>query len=224
MKQTILLVEDDFLNRRLSKKTLLENNFKVLEAKNAKEALDVLKKESVNLAILDINLGENEQNGISLGLEIKEKFNVPFIYLTAYENVNIINDAVATAPYSYLIKPFKTIDLITAVQIAIRQSKAAHVPKLLVKEGEYTVELPISEIDFIVSEGNYLLFYANRKTYKLRSTIKLITKQLSKNIFLQVHRAYVVNKLKIEKFNPKSVVVTNVEIPTSRHYLDNKLR
>ena len=34
-QKVILLVEDDFLNRRLSKKALTENNYKVLEAKNA---------------------------------------------------------------------------------------------------------------------------------------------------------------------------------------------
>ena len=45
-QKTILLVEDDFLNRRLSKKVLLENGYDVFEAKNTQEALDILKKES----------------------------------------------------------------------------------------------------------------------------------------------------------------------------------
>src|SRR5690606_4183357 len=105
--KTILLVEDNFLNRRLSKKVLTENNYRILEAKNAVEALEILKKESIDLAILDINLGENEKDGITLGGQIKEKFSVPFIYLTAYENPEIIKKAVSTTPYSYLTKPFK---------------------------------------------------------------------------------------------------------------------
>ena len=74
MEKTILLVEDDFLNRRFTKKILSENGYAVSEAKNSKEALEILQKESITLAILDINLGENEQDGISLGLKIKEKY------------------------------------------------------------------------------------------------------------------------------------------------------
>ena len=54
--KSILLVEDDFLNRRLSKKILMESGFEVFEAKNTSIALDLLKKESIDLAILDINL------------------------------------------------------------------------------------------------------------------------------------------------------------------------
>ena len=120
-QKTILLVEDDFLNRRHSKKTLKENNYNVLEAKNASEALDILKKESVDLAILDIHLGENEIDGITLGQQINDKFSVPFFYLTAYDNAEVIGKAISTLPYSYLTKPFKNADLIASVEIAIRQ-------------------------------------------------------------------------------------------------------
>ncbi len=222
MKQkVILLVEDDFLNRRLSKKALIGNNYKVIEAKNAKEALEILKKESIHLVILDIHLGEKEQDGISLGKQINDKYSIPFIYLTAYENVDIINKAVATTPYSYLTKPFKNVDLVTSIEIAIRQSGKKHVPKLTVKDGEYNVELPVNEINFIESDGNYLLFHTDEKVYKSRSTIRQISEDLSESSFIQVHRAYVVNKTKIEKFNQKNLVIKNIEIPVSKNYLND---
>jgi len=221
-EKTILLVEDDFLNRRLSKKILSENGYHVLEAKNAKEALEILKKEAVTLIILDINLGEDEQDGISLGSYIKDKYTVPFIYLTAYENPEIINRAVATAPYSYLTKPFKNVDLLTSVEIAVRHSAhtAKHKPHILVKDGDYNVELPLDQISYIESEGNYLLFHTGRKIYKTRSTIKQLMEELPKNIFIQVHRAFVVNKNKIDKFNIKNLVVKDTIIPVSRNYLE----
>jgi len=223
-QKVILLVEDDFLNRRLSKKTLTENNYKVLEAKNTREALEILKKESIDLAILDINLGENEKDGITLGGQIKEKFSVPFIYLTAYENPEIIKKAVSTTPYSYLTKPFKNADLIASVDIAIRQS--AHLlkykPSVLVKDEDYNVELPFEEINYIESDGNYLLFHTDIKTYKSRSTLKQIMEILPESTFVQVHRAYVVNKTKIEKFNLKSLIVKNTEIPVSKNYFTSE--
>lgn len=221
-EKTILLVEDDFLNRRLYKKVLLENNYHVVEAKNMKESLEILKKETPDLAILDINLGENEADGIELGQQIQQKFGIPFIYLTAYDAASIINRAVATTPYSYLTKPFKEVDLIVSVEIALR--KSAHLKKyqpfVLVKDQDCNVELPVDAINYIESEGNYILFFTDSKSYKSRSTIKQIMELLSENTFAQVHRAYIVNKTKIEKFNAKSVWIKNIEIPISKNYMD----
>lgn len=223
MKQkTILLVEDDFLNRRLSKKILLENGYTVLEAKNATEASELLKKEAVALAVLDINLGENDQNGISLGQQIKNQYAIPFIYLTAYENPEIISQAIATSPYSYLTKPFKNSDLIASVEIAIRQSSNFPIrkPFIYVKDGEYNVELPVEEINYIESKGNYLHLHTNKKTYKSRSTIKKIMEELSSSTFVKTHRAYIINKNKIEKFTNKCLVIGDNIIPISENYLE----
>lgn len=221
--KVILVVEDDFLNRRLTKKVLQENEYQVLEAKNADEALTILNKELVDLAILDINLGDGEMDGISLGNLIQNKQKVPFIYLTAYENAKVISEAVATSPYSYLTKPFKNSDLIASVELAIIKSAKDDKPKptILVKDCEYKVELPLEEVNYIESEGNYLLFHTDKKVYKCRSTIEQILKVLPSLAFIQIHRAFIVNKNKVEKFNAKGVVVQNIELPVSKNFLSN---
>lgn len=196
---------------------LSENGYMVLEAKNAREALDILKTESVTCAILDIHLGEQEQNGISLGRQISESFSVPFIYLTAYENPEIIGEAVATSPYSYLTKPFKNSDLIASIEIAVRnfQTREQRPPTILVKDDEYRLELLLDKINYIESDRNYLLFHTDDKTYKIRSTIKNILEELPATQFVQTHRAYIVNKSKIEKYTAKSVIITGIEVPVS---------
>ncbi|HNI01760.1 MAG TPA: response regulator transcription factor [Chitinophagales bacterium] len=215
-EKKVLLVEDDFLNRRLSKKIFIENNYHVLEAKNTKEALEILKTETVNCAILDINLGKKEADGISLGKQIYENFSIPFIYLTAYETTEIIEKAVATSPYSYLTKPFKNSDLIASVEIAIRKFKNTKQQQtIVVKDGEYNVALPLEKINYIESNKNYLLFHTNEKTYKTRSTIKKTMKELPDAVFVQIHRAFIINKNKVEKYTRKSVIINNNEIPVS---------
>lgn len=216
--KVILVVEDDFLNRRLTKKILQENGYQVLEAKNADAAMAILHKELVNLAILDINLGDGEMDGISLGQLIQNKQKVPFIYLTAYENAKVISEAIATSPYSYLTKPFKNSDLVASVELAIIKSANADRPKpsILVKDGEYKVELPLEDINYIESEGNYLLFHTDKNIYKSRSTISQILDLLPTTKFIQTHRAFVVNKDKIQKYSSKSVIVDDKEIPLSK--------
>lgn len=222
--QTILLVEDDFLNKRLSKKILSETGYQVLEAKNVKEAFEILKREKVTLAILDINLGEDEQDGISIGEELQKTYSIPFLYLTAYDINEIATKAVATAPHAYLTKPFKNIDLLTTVQLAMIQKvadKEINRPSMRVKDGAYYVELFVDEIDYIEAEGNYLLSHANNKVYKSRSSIKQILEDLPPSVFIQTHRAFIVNKTKIDKFNIKSLVVKNEIIPVSRNYIES---
>jgi DNA-binding LytR/AlgR family response regulator len=218
--KTILIVEDDYLNRRLTKKNLLEAGYQVLEAKNTGEAKDILKKEMIDLVVLDINLGDGAPDGISLGKEIKEKFGIPFIYLTAYENSVMINEAVATEPFSYLTKPFKVSDLVASIEIALIKSASVkkQKPSIQVKDGEYKLDLAIEEINHIESDGNYILFHTDTKIYKLRSTIAQILEVLSSHIFVQVHRAFVINKDKIDRINNKEVVVKNVHIPVSKNY------
>lgn len=221
--KSILLVEDDFLNRRLTKKVLSENNYLILEAKNAKEALEILKKEKVELAILDINLGEEEQDGISLGHELERKYAVPFVYLTAYDTADIVKRAVATAPHSFITKPFKNVDLLTTVELAIRQAAHKENPKpsITVKDGEYNVALSLEDINYIESDGNYLLIHTDTKAYKSRSTIRQILDELPETTFIQTHRAFVVNKTKIDKFTIKSLVVKNDTIPVSKNYIED---
>lgn len=220
---TILIVEDDFLNRRLVKKVLSAHDYHVLEAKNAAEAIVLLNRELLTFVILDINLGQEERDGISLGQEIKDRYHVPFIYLTAYENTEMLSNALGTSPYSYLTKPFKQTDLIAAVELGIRMfgHQAKRKPSLTLRDGEFNVEVPIEDICYIEADKNYLLYYTQQGVYKNRSTIKQALEFLPLSSFIQTHRAFVVNKKKIEKFNLKNIVVNNNLIPVSKTFLDD---
>lgn len=223
-QKTILLVEDDFLNRRLTKKILLKSGYQVLESKNSKEALDILNIENIDLAILDINLGNDKEEGISLGQQIKDSYSIPFIYLTAYANIPTLTLATATKPYSYLTKPFKDIDLIASIEIAIGKANQVQeklISSINVKFQDHFVDLPLDVIDYIESMGNYLLCHSGKKVYKYRSTIKQIIALCTTTTFIQTHRGFLVNKDKIEKYNAKNVLINQRSIAISRHYKKN---
>ena len=220
---TVLLIEDDFLNGRMTKKVLAENGYNILECKNTIEANNILKSQTPHVIILDINLGDKEKNGISFAKEIKDRFNIPFVFLTAYDNSLIVEQAIATKPHSYIVKPFKNIDLITAVTLAIRHSTDGEKrkPMLLVKEGDYTIEIPIESICFIESDGNYIMIQTKDKKYKNRSTIKEVLDSLPESNFVQTHRGYIVNKTMIEKISSKNVIINDIAIPVSKNYINN---
>lgn len=221
---SILLVEDNFLNRRLIKKVLLEKNYIIYEAKNVEEAIYLLNREDIHLAILDINLGNSQTTGISLAMIIQDSYKIPFIFLTAYDTSDIVAAAVSTNPNSYITKPFKNVDLWASVDIALSSyqkcSEKIITNYVIVKDKDFNIKLNISDIDYIESEGNYLLFYSKEKTYKLRRTLKQIQEILPEN-FIQVHRAFIINKDKVEKYNNKNIIIQGKAIPVSKKFTEN---
>lgn len=217
----ILLVEDDFLNRRLTKKLLLENNYSVLEAQNADDTFSIIKSESVDFVILDINLGDDERDGISIAQEIKTKHQIPFTFLTAYDHSEIINKALDSNPSSFLTKPFKNTDLIAAIELGIRQYKKPTKATLFVKEDGYTFEILTDDICYLEANRNYLQVHTQNKIYSIRNTISNIIESLPANNFVQVHRAFIINKDKIDKLNKKKIIINNLEIPISKNYVED---
>lgn len=222
----LLIVEDDFLNRRLMKKVLGENGYEIAEAKTQDEALDYLNREQVDFVVLDINLGSGKDDGISLGNELSARYNIPFIYLSGYDNNEILEKAVETSPYTYLTKPFRQTDLIAAIELGLKKHRL-HTRKqltLLLKDDDYSVEVPVEDICYVVADRNYLMYHTEKKVYKSRSTIKQLLEVLPLSTFIQTHRAFVVNKHKIDKFNIRTIVVNNAQIPISKTYVDDLLK
>ena len=223
-KQTILLVEDNFLNRRLTKKVLLAQDYLIEEAKDFNEALKILNSKIIDLVIIDINLGDNEKDGISLSMEIRESYSIPFIFLTAYESGDIIKKALQSSPHSYLTKPFKPADLSAAVEIALNttvKQPENNSSFLIVKDSDHNTKLPFTQINYIASEGNYIIISSNYKTFKIRSTLKQIMETLPNDIFVQTHRAFVINKYKINKYSNREVIINDEHIPISKSYIHN---
>lgn len=218
----ILVVEDNFLNRRSLKMALIESGYSVLESKNIDEALYLLQNQVVHVAVLDINLGLPEKDGINLGKILQENYKTPFVYLTAYETNDIIKKAIETQPISYLTKPFKKTDLIAAIKISmLHTTENIEFKYLIIKENLCQQKIPLLDISHIESDGNYIIIHSKRKVYRHRSTIKQIISELPEAQFVQIHRAYIINKQKIEKFTKKHVHIENHILPISKNYLES---
>ena len=217
---TILLVEDNFLTRRMIKK-VLEKNYIVKEAGDTQKAELMLRSGNIHLVILDIHLGNEKKDGIWLAAQINKIYSIPFIYLTAFANNDISQLAIAAQPAAYISKPFKEVDLVLSIEIALRKyvsTRPAANTWIIVKEGDYYMKLSISAIDYFESIGNYLQVFSNGKVYKCRSTIKEMLGLLMEDVFIQTHRAFIVNRNKIVKYNSGNVIVGESIIPVSSKY------
>ena len=118
MNLNILIVEDQFLEAdNLS--IILKNAGHSVQgiAKSVDQAVGLLKKSNPDIALVDIVL-KGDLNGIDLA-RILDKKNIPFIFLSANSNETTLEQAIATKPYGFLVKPFREKELLIALNIAI---------------------------------------------------------------------------------------------------------
>lgn len=123
MNGGILIVEDDPVISQLIGWRLEKMGFFVSgKTPTGEEALDKIKDGRPDLILIDINL-PGTMDGTELARTIKEKFQIPFIFLTAYTDSETISRAIDTEPAGYLIKPFKDEELKVMIELALRHAK-----------------------------------------------------------------------------------------------------
>ena len=83
-KSTILYVEDNPDNRSLIRRVLEAEGYAVVEAINAKQALETLEKNEVNLVLMDINMPDMDGYTLTAKIKSVEKFSkIPIVAVTA---------------------------------------------------------------------------------------------------------------------------------------------
>jgi two-component system, OmpR family, KDP operon response regulator KdpE len=104
----ILVVDDEKTIRRFLKATLTTNGFKVVEASDGMEALDMSVHSHPDLIILD--LGLPDMDGTEVIVKIRERSTVPIIILSVREAETDKISALDAGADDYLIKPFNAGD------------------------------------------------------------------------------------------------------------------
>jgi len=132
MKQTpnILIVEDEPLIAEDISDLCQLNGYSVCGvAYRPLEALELLKKLKPNLVLLDINL-EDSMTGIDIAERLRNKYAIPFIFLTSYADKKTLESAKDTNPLGYVVKPFNKEQLYSTIEIAWAQLESSAAPEL----------------------------------------------------------------------------------------------
>jgi len=156
--QSILIIDDEAQIRKLLTITLQTNNYQVLEASNAKQGVEVVSRSAPSLVLLD--LGLPDENGHEVLRHLREWFTNPIIIISVQSNEEDIVRALDNGANDYLIKPFRTGELLARIRTALR--KAGSEPNVA------TIKFLDLSIDF-----------ANRVVKKNENIIKLTTTEYS---------------------------------------------
>lgn len=113
----ILVMDDDEDTRAILEAGLNQSGYKVITTSCADEALNACLAHKPDLAILDIFLpGES---GIDVAVRIRNETGVPFLFLSASDERNIVQQAVSAGALGYLVKPIDIFQLVPAVEAAL---------------------------------------------------------------------------------------------------------
>lgn len=248
MSYRCIIVEDNILERdALEMKLKKIDNLEVTAVlEDGMEAVSVLKDEDIDIVFSDIDMPD--LSGIEL---LKSLKNPPvFIFISSHSehaaesfNLDVID---------YIVKPVKIERLIKAVNKAIEYINArkkieseapvrqitthqandfihtidAH-EYFFIKENNSYTKLNMGEVLYIESMGDFSkISTTGHKSHMVLISLKNLEKQLPENLFIRVHKQYIINVLHIKNISISDIKLSNnITIPVSIAYkqalLDN---
>ncbi|RZB30778.1 MAG: hypothetical protein SRB1_03058 [Desulfobacteraceae bacterium Eth-SRB1] len=137
MKKRILIVEDETMIAKDIESKLRNLGYEPLPiVRSGEEAVEKAGKLMPDLILMDIILDET-MDGIEAAGQIKTRFNIPVVYLTAYSDDSILERAKITEPFGYMIKPLVERDLYSTIEMALYKHKST---ERLLKSMESTID------------------------------------------------------------------------------------
>lgn len=135
---TILVIDDESQIRKLLRITLQSYNFKVVEASTAKEGLSMIASHPPDMIILD--LGLPDQNGHELLTHMREWYTNPIVILSVQSSEEDIVKALDHGANDYLVKPFRTGELMARIRVALRKENK--------EDNQVIIKFQDFEVDF----------------------------------------------------------------------------
>ena len=161
----ILVVEDDTLIVRNLSELLRQEGFAVTTASGQKEALQAAENVGFDLALLDISLLDG--NGFSLCKSLKERYQLPVIFLTATDDEASVVMGLDMGADDYIIKPFRPMEMISRIKSVLRRTGRAQavfeIGNLRVDSVRGTVHKNGTEVYLSALEYRLLLVFLNNR-------------------------------------------------------------
>ena len=229
MNVSVLIIEDNPITAQDLSEILQENDMEVMGIQNSAEgALKVIETNPPDVLLVDIKL-KGQMSGIDLVNDIRHKYELPIVYLTANSDKETVNKALETQPASFLTKPFEDRDVLIAVELAFkkqfskmnrREGSKKTFPYVFLKSGSRFEKVKIDDIMFLVADGSYSKVITSEKEYILTGNLHQFINQigdLGEN-FLRVHRSYLVNVNAISGLDNDYIFIDDISLPIGRSH------
>ncbi|PWH82013.1 DNA-binding response regulator [Algibacter marinivivus] len=192
---------------------------------NAMQAIKYLNQNDVDLIFLDIHMPDF--TGFDFIQTLK---NPPKIILTTSDPQFAIEAFEYDCIVDYLVKPIalprfeKAIQKAESISNKIQETTAAASSQIETSSGNdlyvnidrRLIKIDIPSIYLVEAKGDYIQVKTEDKNYTVHSTLKKIEDKLPNDLFLKIHRSYIINVQKIIDIEDNSVLIKKDVIPVSR--------
>ena len=219
-----IIIDDEEMARAIIEQFTIQNKNLTLNAQysDAIQAIKYLNQNQVDLIFLDIHMPTF--SGFDLIQTLK---NPPKIILTTSDRNFALEAFEYDCIVDYLVKPISKDRVDKAGNKASSSSKPLNPTlkenskqesnqDLYVNIDRRLIKINFSSIYLIEAKGDYILIKINDKNYTVHSTLKKIEEKLPIDLFLKVHRSFIINTKKIIDIEDNSVLIEKDVIPVSR--------
>jgi response regulator NasT len=120
-KTRVLVVDDDRLVLATLAKSLRQWGYEVAEASSGETALKLALETNPDLVLLDVNMPR--MSGLEVAESLRAQTMIPFIFLTAYGDTDIVKQATEHGAMGYLVKPIDISQIVPAIEAALARGK-----------------------------------------------------------------------------------------------------
>lgn len=191
----ILIVEDDVIPANYLNKMLEQEGYNVITmVKTGAKAIEVTKKEKPQLIFMDIML-KDQMSGAEAAKEIHYLYpEIMIVFLTAYSDKEMIEFAVESDAFAYLLKPYRDKEIIATLELAkakLTINKKTQEEKKRQENCEYIIIL----VDGYTYDTEVKRLFLNKKEVPLSSKALKLIQLLCSNKGITLEINFIINEL-----------------------------
>ncbi|WP_264520554.1 LytR/AlgR family response regulator transcription factor [Flavobacterium sp. N1994] len=222
-----IIIDDEMMARAvIAQMIALYTELNVVEEfSNAIDAIKYLNQNTVDVVFLDIHMPDF--TGFDFINTIK---NPPKIVLITSDKNFAINAFEYDCIVDYLVKPITEdrfekamqklnwrVETVKKIIPFSEKKKLSNIPdEFYVNINNRLIKIDIPSITLIKANGDYVTIKTDTSSYIVHTTLKKIEVKLPQDLFLKIHRSYVINTKKIIDIEDNSVLIGKDVIPVSR--------
>lgn len=222
MKLKSIIVDDEPVARKLLQEYIEDISFLELrgQADNPLKAQTILNSENIDLIFLDINMPK------LTGLEfLRTSASLPMVIMTTAYTEHAL-DGFSLDVLDYLVKPFSFERFLKAcnkakdyhqLKMQAEKNLPVHENYFFVKNNGRIEKILFEELLFIEAALNYVILHTTNGKMIVYLTFKGILESLPAELFIKVHKSFIVNMQKIDSIEKDILHIGKFEVPISQN-------
>ncbi len=225
LKLKFIIIDDDEIDRAVIETEAAKFSFleKIASCSNPLEAIAIITRFSPDIIYLDIEMPV--MNGIEL---MRKKITADALPVFITSHPEFALESYELDAFDYLLKPvsserfarcaYRLRDFYQMRTKAFTFDTEQDQDFIIIKQGYDKYKIPLHDILYLEAMRDYTRITTVSKQYLVLTTLNGITEKLPSNVFMRIHRSYVVNRNKVDAIQKNKIKIQSQELPIGKLY------